>query len=377
TEIRLVERAVLGGFEAEGPDAFGKVNSVAVLPGEDAIAVADGTVQEILLFGLDGQLIGRTGGRGGGPGEFRAVRQMSVSRDGRLEVWDVQQSRVTTFDASLELEGAHRADLEPVQAMFPEFVGFFADGGFVLRDGRSEIGMRDLPEGIRQDTVRLYAYSSTGRFEDTLAVLVDEPKWFRNRDGGWGREELIFGRELTSVVVGDEVWVGSTGTWTFTRYGAEGVVLGDVDLGVRPRPASPEEIQDERARRIDAVRVRDVRAVAIGAPVDLQDVVVRMAEAERNAIREVASNDTLPAYDLVVAGTDGPVLVREYPRPLDISVRWVVIDGAGLPLGRLTLPRDTEIKAVAPGMLVVLERDAFDAPLARILEMRGGAGTGS
>jgi len=68
--MRVVERTVLGGFETEGPDALGKVNSIAVLAEHDAIAVADGTSQEILLFSLDGELLGTTGGRGGGQASF-------------------------------------------------------------------------------------------------------------------------------------------------------------------------------------------------------------------------------------------------------------------------------------------------------------------
>lgn len=372
--MHVVERTVLGGFEAEGPDALGKVNSIAVLAEHDAIAVADGISQEILLFSLDGELLGKTGGRGGGPGEFRAIRQMSASRDGRLHVWDVQQSRATTFESDLELVDTHRADLDPVEAWLPEFVGFLADGEFVLRDGRSAMGMRDLPEGMRQDTVRLYVYSSTGEFRDTLAVLVDEPKWFRNRDGSWGREDLIFGRELMSVVVGDEVWVGSTGAFSFTRYGSEGVILGQLDLGGWGRPASAQEIEDERERRIGAVRVREVGALPENLPVGLPEVVVKMVEAEREAIREVPSYDTLPAYDLAVSGANGPLLLRQYPRPLDTTVVWVMIDVAGVPVGSVTLPRGTEIKAVAPGLLVVLERDIYDAPVIRILEVRSGAG---
>jgi len=299
---------------------------------------------------------------------------MSVSRDGRLHVWDVQQSRATTFESDLELVETHRADLDPVQALLPEFVGFLPDGEFVLRDGRNTMGMRDVPEGMRQDTVRLYVYSSTGQFTDTLAVLVDEPKWFRNRDRSWGQEDLIFGRNLMSVVVGDEVWVGSTRAIAFTRYGSDGETLGQLNLGGWGRLASAQEIEAERERRIGEVRVREFGALPKDVPAGLPDVMVIMAEAERKAIREVPSYDTLPAFDLAVSGADGPLLLRQYPRPLDTTALWLVIDTDGVPMGSVTLPRATEIKAVAPRLLVVLERDIYDAPVIRILELQSGTG---
>ena len=230
-ELRLVERTVLGGHRAEGPEAFGSVESVTLMASQEAIAVADGATQEICLFDLDGHLLGCAGGRGSGPGEFSAIHRMRASQDGRLHVWDILESRVTTFEPDLQLVAANRTDLGPVQSMIPDFVGFLSNGQFAVREGRDVMGMRDVPEGMRQDTVRLYLYSSTGQFLDTLAVVEDGPMWFRNRDSAWGWEDLIFGRDLISLVIDDELWVGSTDEVSFTRYDRDGQVVGQLELG--------------------------------------------------------------------------------------------------------------------------------------------------
>ena len=372
-ELQITESSVIGGFGAEGAYALGAVNSVALLLDQSAIAVADGTVQEIHLFGLDGQHLGKTGRKGGGPGEFRALRQMRGLPDGRLSVWDVQQSRVTVFGSDLQLLASSRADLEPVQAMLPEFVGFLPDGQFVLRDRRDAMGMKELAEGMRQDTVRLYLYSDTGRFLDTLAVLLDEPKWFRNRDGSWGAEDLIFGHALTSLVVGSEVWVGSSAAVTFTRYRENGTVVGDVELNVVMRGASPRDIEEERERRLSNVHVNERFLSFDGGPPGLQEALVRMADAGRESIREVASNNTIPAYDLAIPGSDGVLWLRQYPLPQDTMALWVLIDDATVPRGTLRLPRSTAVQAASLEWLVVVERDAYDAPVVRVLQVHHGS----
>ena len=368
-----VERTVLGGAGAEGPTAFGSVTAVALLPGGGAVAVADGMPEEIRIFDLDGRFRATLGGRGGGPGEFRHIHEMRALDDGRLVVWDVQESRITSFGTDGRLLGAHRADLDPVRAILPTFVGFLADGRFVLRDQRSNMGMRDEPEGMRRDTVRLYLYGPEGAFSDTVAVLLDEEKWFYNRDRSWGSRTLIFGRELVTLAVGAEVWVGPTGGIAFHRYHPDGTLLGNLDLDAIPRNATPADIEAERERRVDGIAApRGLRAFNNG-PAGMEDAVAGWVENWKQSVRELGSYETLPAYDLAVPGPDGELWVREYPYPLDTMARWILIKPDGVPAGTLALPRASEGKAVGWGLVVVSETDEMDAAVVRVLEVRSGA----
>ena len=102
---------------------------------------------------------------------------------------------------------------------------------------------------------------------------------------------------------------------------------------------------------------------------NLVDLNARMAETDRQAVREVASLDTLPAYDLAVSGPGGVLWLREFPRPQDTTVVWLELDSAGKPQGTVRLSRGSEVKAVTAGELAVLERDAFDAPVVRLLHV--------
>lgn len=375
--VTVTETATIGGSEAVGPDAFGSVSAVSFLDDGAGVAVADGQTEEIHVFTLSGRHVATTGGKGGGPGEFRSVRAIQALRDGRWSVWDVQGARVTVFAEDREVLHAGRADLDPVRAMIPAFVGFLSDGRFVLRDRRDAMGMKDEPEGMIRDTLRLFLYSAEGAFLDTLAVLQDQPKWFRNRDRTWGRQDLIFGPQLTTLVVGDEVWVGSTRHVRFTRYLTDGDTAASVALDLPARPASEQDVEDERSRLMDSVADRGkARRIPAGSPDGMDEALARISEAELASEREVAAVDTIPDYDRVVPVRGGSAIwLRWYPGPRDSVATWMRLTSNGRLTGVLTLPREREIKAADEGYVATLERDLLDAPVIRVLRIRPASGT--
>lgn len=372
-EIQVTERTVLGGFGLGHPDALGIAPYIALLEGGEAMAVVavDTARQRILRYSLDGEPLGENSEIGRGPGGFRAIRQVGGARGGGVYLWESLLPGVIALDADLEVKGEQQSEADTVGSAVRDFVGFLSDGGYILRDRVSRLALRDVAVGMWRDTVRLDHYSSTGEFLGTVALVEGEPEWwFRSTEGMGGSHRPVFGTELEALVVNDEVWLGSTREFVFTRYEVSGEVLGRVELRSSPRIASAEEVQAERERRI-----RDVFPDSTVASAGQGKEFLRSySEYRREAIREVPSRDTLPAYDRVVSGVRGLVLLREYPRPQDTTARWVLIDSDGSPIGTLRLPRKAEVRAASPEVLIIVDGSWRESQVIRVLDLQLGAG---
>jgi hypothetical protein len=348
---------------------LGAIGSIALLAGQEtmAVSVANTSRQEILRYSLDGEPLGGTGPIGSDPGDLRVIRGMRGSRDGGLQVWDIHQSGVITLGADLSAVGERQADLEPLGGRTLQFVDFLPDGGYLLRDQVSRTATRQVPLGMWRDTMLLHRFSGTGQFLQTVVAVEGEPQWqFRDSKGFSGSHRPVFGPELKTLVVNDEVWVGSTREVAFTRYALNGDVIGRIEFGgSSPRLASAEEIDAERERRIREL-FPDSTLVPAGQN---RGFLLGFNEYRRQAIHQVPSRDTLPAYDRAVSGARGLVLLREYPRPEDALVRWALLDGKASPIGRLTLPRGASVRAASPEILVVVEGRTGHPQVIRVLDL--------
>lgn len=361
-DLTFHDSITLGGADAEGPAAFGSIRSVALLLDGARFAVADGHTQLISLFSLNGDFLKSFGGRGGGPGESRAIREMRGALDGGLCTWDIQTTRITHFSSSGEVESTAHADLKGMEAIRPSFMGFVGDCGFVLQDTRSMMGMRDVPEGMRRDTVRYVGFGPDGSSTGVILRRLGAEKWFRNQDRTWGYVTPIFGEELVAFVRESELWVGTSDDMKWTRLGLSGDTLGQALIPYEVRSASDEALARERDRRVAAV-VAQTAQIPLGPP----DLLERMAESEREGVLEVPVRGTIPAYDVTVAGTDGALWIREYPGPADEVATWFLVDSTMSRVAKASLPRSDTIVAASSNAVLVKSRDAMDTPLLLIL----------
>lgn len=362
-ELAFEVTADVGGVEAQGPEAIGKAGAAVLLPASNEFVVADASTQEIHYFSRSGSYLRTVGGQGGGPGEFRAIRVLEALPGGDLCVWDVQQSRVTSFDSTGDLKSTARADLDDVAAIFPGFVDFAQDCSFVLRDQVSEMGLRDEPEGIRQDSVTFILFDPSGDQVRSVAAVADTEKWFRNRDRTWGRVDLVFGEDLRAFVSGSELWVGTSGDLAWQRIDLQTGESGSFELGAPSRAASAEDVEAERRRRLAAIEPRPL-GLGVADGVDLS---AHLAAAESAGIREVPARDQLPAYDRIVSGWDGAIWIREYPAPESTDARWVLISAEDEWIGYVSLPRTTTLLDGSYDWMLLGLEDGFGAPLIRVL----------
>lgn len=367
-QLTFAATATIGGYQAEGVFALGTVRAATLLPESDQFAVVDGSTQEIHIFTSLGIHVRSFGGRGGGPGESQALRQVSPRADGGLCTWDVQQIRVTEFDGLGEVVGTGRADLSDMESIRPAFVGFLDDCSFVLRDRRDTMGMKEEPEGMRRDTLRFVLFSSHGEPMRDVATVLDAETWFKNRDGGWGQVQPILGNESFGFVLGRRLWFGLSDSlrWARTSLGSHSTDTLRIPTVVRT--ASNEDVQDERQRRVDGVSVLKVE---LPFQIDGENPLERLAEQERAGLRVAPSLDRLPTYDRAVPGSDGVLWLREFPRPRSTESRWILIGGDGTLEGQLALPRESQVLSGTRFAVIVLETDELDASLVRFLRRAG------
>jgi len=94
----------------EGPEecTFGNIDWVAVRS-DWSVFVADRFGPTIKKFGADGSFLGRVGGVGEGPGEYRRSGSMTVLPSGNVAMWDHPNQRITVFDSTGKYVRSFRA----------------------------------------------------------------------------------------------------------------------------------------------------------------------------------------------------------------------------------------------------------------------------
>ena len=371
--VVVSERVVLGGSDASGPSAFAAITSVALLPSLGRIAVADGTTDQLHVFLLDGTHLWTAGGRGFGPGEFRALNRIGAMPDGTLCAWDIAILRMTLFDTLGSPASTAPVSLGEAWELRPPVVGIAEGCAIVVRDERTDILRSAQPEGLYQDTVRFGLYASADGAWKWLAELRNAPRWLYRMDRGWGSQDLIFGRRRLATLAGRELVIVNTDSLAWTRIGLDGAVIARAALPVGPRAVESADVEIERERLADSIA-----AHYSGRGLARMILTRGLSEAfSRNATHgaETApAESTFPAVDQFTAASNGVLWFRLFRHRQDRAARWLALDLQGRPLGRLSLPATAALVAASHNWIVVQDRDAFDAPMLRILAIDGGLG---
>ncbi len=139
--------------------------------GPAGVYVADPVAGRVLRYRRDGSLAFTVGRRGGGPGEYRNIRDVEVDADGRAWVLDPRAGRVTVLDtagrivAQLPLDGVARSadrivpisvDSGAILLVFDRerpFARIAPDGAVLARFGVPWSGRRDLSPLASQMTL--------------------------------------------------------------------------------------------------------------------------------------------------------------------------------------------------------------------------------
>lgn len=308
--------------------------------GDGRLAVADAGSSELRVFDAQGSLTAAFGRAGEGPGEMRALSRVFLLPGDSLLVSDSQLRRLTVFSADGVLQ--RTAPLAAGDnAASP--VALLADNTLLARPGFSFHGGQ--ASGVHRDSVTLARYALDGTVLGT-AGRHPGPELFVFSDGGAtmaGRR--TFGKDSHVAAAGDSYWFGSADDLSLRLHAADGRLLRIV----------------RTHRPLRRVTSADIDRVIASAGAD--DVLMR------RMLAAAPPPDFFPAYQQVVADSDGFVWVREYAEGDAPSAQWQVFDPDGRWLGKVTLPVPLTVTQITHDEIVGVWRDDLDVEHVRVYRL--------
>jgi len=231
---RLTVVSRIGGTEATGPDAFGRVVDVGIDP-LGRIWVADGMQQQLKVFEPDGTFVRSVGRKGGGPAEFMGISGFDWAPDGTLWVLDGGSSRFAVYDTAGRLVATH-----------PRFSGASVTpwpGGFDREGKLLDIGgMRRVGE---ETVVSLVDFDRHARPVDTLHLPPLREEYFGKITSGDARSQRtrqapvpFSATQIWGMDPEGYVWYARTDHYRLERRSFDGTVERVVELQNRARPVS-------------------------------------------------------------------------------------------------------------------------------------------
>jgi hypothetical protein len=347
-DLDVEERIVHERFELgvrEGTELF-RVVSARLLPG-GTLVVGNAGTHEILRVDEAGELFGRLGRQGEGPGEFSDITTLMPGSADTLVVYDVRLGRLTTFDEVGNLVGTREmnppsrvVDLEPL-TLDPDgrVLSVFGDARFFAASG------------TRRDTTPLLVIDTASR-ADTLGFWPNAEWAFGSFDGGSMRLPVGFGRALFASGRDGRALLGSSD--------ALDVVLLDMagDTLVRIRQTEPNRTVPAE----DLARWRSER---------LADVPEERAERIREVMADAPYHETYPAFEGLLLDADGRIWIGHAPPWGAAEKTWTVFGTDARPAWTLALPASAEVLDARGSRVVVLHRDEFGVEIIRVYDVRG------
>ncbi|WP_420463856.1 hypothetical protein [Candidatus Palauibacter sp.] len=319
----------------------------AILLGDGGVALANTGASDVLLFSGDGSLAARVGGQGEGPGEFSEITTLIGTPEGFV-AYDARLARLTEFSGSGEfLDSWPLSAQSAIVDLRP--LAIAADGSMLAILGEQRFFM---PEGTKRDTTPLLAFADPGTEPDTLAMLpATEWSYGEIPGGGVTRREPGFGRDIVAGGFRDRAILGDTDLFELSIHTAAGGLTRRIGGSAGGWPVTADEIETLRAARL-----------ARRGP-DAPDWYAQMVE-------NAPFRETHPAFHSAVLGPEELVWIGLATRPAEETRDWLVIGPDGQPRGRLNLPADASVLAVAANRFVVLQRDALEEEEVRLYRYR-------
>lgn len=221
-ELATTPLIEIGGTDEWEGYALGSVSGAVLL--EDRLAIADASFGEVRFYALSGDLLGRSGRTGSGPGEYRAIRALAAHDDSSVVVWDVRLSRLTRLSASGQVLTTISPDLSGTATMFLEFVGILEDGRPIFRENASTWELRNAVTGERRDSIQFLVLEPDGAWRGDGWKELGTEVYFTNDDGALASTPIIFGRSTLATMAAASLVVGFTDTLRLIQRVADGTV---------------------------------------------------------------------------------------------------------------------------------------------------------
>lgn len=337
----------LGTVDGGGADMFGPLAGVT-RQADGSLIVAGVQSLELRSFDVNGEHLWTAGGRGDGPGEFRALSAPAVARDSVLVV-DLSTGRASLFDDSGEFQRsfqlpAPRSDAGSVRLL----QGVLADGTLVITSPlvrpEPETGYRRQAQVLAFCDTAGSACEAVGSFPAVEFVVRANP------DGSFGGHSVVMGRETVYAVGADRVAVAPQDEFELYLFRSDGSLERIIRVERAPVPI------DGR------VRARYVEAGLVG--IDDRD---ERAEV-RSRRQEAPFPDAMPVLERVLMDTRGRIWVQEFvPRFEDAEPTWWVFDQSGELMASAHFPSGFVPHQIEEEIVVGVFSDSLGVPYVQVL----------
>ena len=346
---------------------LGRVGQVAFL-GDDGLLIDDAQSAQLRAFAGDGTVLRLLAGPGDGPGEIRALSQLSSTSGDTIYSFDVRQERITVF-----------APDGTLLTTIPIRPGFAGPGTFARRAWG--LGSdRYLVQG------EALATEDSGPYSDPpQRVVRDEVIGLLGEEGTEVHSPLRFPGSYKVRHAG-----GSAGSpfsnLPFVAVNADRILHGSglsYELVVRDLDLQPTLVirWADWLEPLTAARLEDLRAPMAASLHELRAIAPERADGLMDALFHPAVvPEALPALGTALLDENGRIWVQRFRPSEDLRFAltgshhqwqqedlWHVLDADGHPLAQVQLPPNTRLLAVRHDRVAVVTRDQVDVEHVRVL----------
>ena len=162
---RIDSEVQIGSVEGGGPDSFGTIKGMVVLP-DERIAVLDAQAQELRIFTADGKHQRTFGRKGAGPGEMSDANGLLLGSDGVIRVNDPDNARLSFFHPDSGFRSSVRLDVKLfgwTWRAVMDTADYIWENGIVMSADSSRYVLKGYqPDGAWTDTILLKQRLTSG-----------------------------------------------------------------------------------------------------------------------------------------------------------------------------------------------------------------------
>lgn len=317
---------------------------------DDRIYAFDYISNVLFIFDSSGELLRRVGRKGGGPGEFGSNAGMVVLPDGRVAIWDSNNSRVSIFSESGDFE---RSWVAP--SGFSTVNGLHTDRSGTLYMSRP---VTDAREGEFIGRIGLVRLIDGGGFSDSLIppdLPVQRVAYIAEQGGGRSSVTPQYSPQLRWEWHPDGHFVSVSTERYQIESSRPGRALRIVREGVSV-PVSADERAAEEERIIASMRMTDPSWVMRGPPLPSAKAPLAglFVSVDGRIWASVATESELIPED----ERDAPRPNRPPPLRHRAPTVYEVYSAEGEFLWRIKLPTNSRLMAADGDRLWLLQRTA-------------------
>jgi hypothetical protein len=255
---RISEPAVvrLGSVADEASEALFRIVDAFRLA-DGRIVVANGGSQELRFYDGRGELLTAVGGEGDGPGEFRRLTWMGRAGDDSIAAFDYRARRMTVLDSAGGISRTFQLESfpdplagEPSRFRAPRVIGRLGNGEFLIA-AMPTASTGGSYEGVPEDSVTYYAYTSAGSPVGAVATQPANESWVRSTDRQVTMMPVPFGRSTHAAVGPEGFWLGSSDSPDIRSYDARGGLRLILRRLEPVRPVGQADVSRYKQRKID------------------------------------------------------------------------------------------------------------------------------